>query len=122
MAETDDHTVAIMVARTPIPTLVNVLRTYLNRTERHVRTHEHMAMLTRSDVGIDKLGIIGISYRSGLLRCRSTGSHPCCQADCQTWQQDLLLDIHAYFFPFFLFGFALIGCNLLMPSSFTEKE
>ena len=46
MAETNNHTVAIMVARTPIPTLVNILRTYLDRTERHVRTHEHMAMLT----------------------------------------------------------------------------
>ena len=54
MAETDEHRVAVVVARTPVPTACRLRRTELNVAKWHVRTEKNVAVAARSDARIDK--------------------------------------------------------------------
>ena len=51
-----------MVAGTPVPLLRDAGRSELHHAERHVRSHEHMSVSTRSDLRVYE---VGVTFRSG---------------------------------------------------------
>ena len=55
MAETDEHRVAVVIARAPVPTARRLRRTELYVAKRHVGTEKNVAVAARSDARIDKL-------------------------------------------------------------------
>ena len=49
VAETNNHTVGLVVARAPIPAPGMLIRTQLYHSKRHVGTHKHMSVATSSN-------------------------------------------------------------------------
>jgi len=62
--EADQHRVAVVIARAPVPAACGLGGTQLDVAEGHVRPEEHMAMPARADAGIDPLGEIHITSDS----------------------------------------------------------
>ena len=52
MAEADQDAVRIVIARTPVPAFMNVLRSRLNHSQRDTGTDKDMPVFARPDVGI----------------------------------------------------------------------
>ena len=59
VGEADDDAVRVVIPRTPVPALVDVLRAGLNGAERNGGAHEDMAVAARTDIGIDICGRSG---------------------------------------------------------------
>ena len=53
MAEADDYGVAVVIARAPVPAVLTVCRTKLNKAEGYVGTKEHVAVATSTNERID---------------------------------------------------------------------
>ena len=77
MTKSDNDTIGVMVTGTPVPSLKNILRTYLNSSKRNVRPDKYVSVLSRSDIRIYICGKVCLVFR--FLRC-STGVCEKCQA------------------------------------------
>ena len=55
LGKTDNLLATLMIAGTPVPTRLNLCRTGIHHTKRHVGTHENMAVIACTDDGIDVL-------------------------------------------------------------------
>ena len=56
VSEADDDVVAIVIARTPVPSASGLGWSELHHSERNVCANEHVAVSTRTDIGVNILG------------------------------------------------------------------
>ena len=56
LSETDDNRVAVMVARTPVPTALILRWPNLHQSVRHVCAQKHVSVSACTDVGVYVLG------------------------------------------------------------------
>ena len=64
VAEADEHTVAVMVARTPVPAACRLSRSQLHVAKRHIGAKKDMSMPTGADawVHIKRGGVVTCQY------------------------------------------------------------
>ena len=67
MTKSDNDTIGVMITGTPVPSLKNILRTYLNSSKRNVRPDKYVSVLSRSDIRIYICGKVCLVFR--FLRC-----------------------------------------------------
>ena len=72
MAEADNDAIRIVITGAPIPAFVNVLRTRLNHTERHIGADKDVAVFTRTDIRVHIRNVVDFFRLCCLLR-RSAG-------------------------------------------------
>ena len=79
MTEADEHRVAMVVARAPVPATRGLSGAELHVAERHVGTEEHMAVATGSDAWIHKTGIVAVGSQCDSGQCADYHGEPHCQ-------------------------------------------
>ena len=79
MTEADEHRVAMVVARAPVPATRGLCGAELHVAERHVGTEEHMAVASGSDAWIHKTGIVAVGSQCDSGQCADYHGKPHCQ-------------------------------------------
>ena len=89
VAEADEHRVAVVVARAPVPAARGLRGTKLHVAERHVGPEKHVSVAARADARIHETGVISVGSIDGEPHSARHDCHRCQKDFFQTFHKTI---------------------------------